>query len=151
MTPDESDQIDFLLTRYGQLAQEHGVRNQVVHRTFYLSLIFGVALLGLHSRANTAPERGVLAALGTLIFFSLGLWTRSYINGRNDTQRQKDAIIDELRARDCDFRDINSVGVIFPSSEERDDWEDRWKDPLLQCYYAIITFLSLLIGVGFAI
>jgi len=145
MSPDDSERVDFLLTRYGQLNQEHSARNQVIHRTFYLSLIFGMALLGLGSRAEASPENAVLAILGALIFTSLGLWTRSYVTGRNDTQRQREVIINELETNEYDFQTLDGVRTFFPEESERDRWERTYKDKLLYVYYMAAVILSLLI------
>ena len=147
MPPDDSERIDFLLTRYGQLNQEHIVRNQVIHRTFYLSLIFGMALLGLSSRVEHSPENAVLALLGALIFTSLGLWTRSYVNGRTDTQRQRDEIIKELKANEYDFQTLDGVRAAFPKESERDRWERVYKNNLLYLYYVTAVILALLVSI----
>jgi len=133
MSPDDSERVDFLLTRYGQLNQEHSARNQVIHRTFYLSLIFGMALLGLGSRAEASPENAVLAILGALIFTSLGLWTRSYVTGRNDTQRQREVIINELETNEYDFQTLDGVRTFFQKNRNVTDGREYIKTNFSMC------------------
>jgi hypothetical protein len=143
MALDDSDRIDFLLTRYGQLNQEHSNRNQVIQRTFYLSLIFGIALLGLGIRADSGLETGLLSILGVFIFFSLGLWTRTYVNGRKDTQRQREEIEEELQTFDFGFNELRAETDTFPDEGGRDWWERLIKNQLLYLYYAAVVLLSL--------
>jgi hypothetical protein len=149
MTVSGSDPIDFLLTRYSQLTQRLSTQNQVIHRTFYLSLVFGVALLSLGFQADSPLQRGMLSVLGAFIFISLGLWTRTYVNGRNETQRQRDKIINELKTHKYDFHEIDGVTAVFPSETKRDRWEEAAiKNKLLYIYYVAVFSSSVIIFAG---
>ena len=163
MTLNDSDRIEFLLTRYGQLNQQLNTLNQVVHRIFYLSLVFGVALLSLGFQADSSLQRGKLSILAAFIFLSLGLWTRTYLNGRKEAQRQRGEIINELADYEYDFRSLDGATDIFPKEGKRDWWEKeirrlkikeispnitdrdlgkiKIKAILLHLYYSIIAIL----------
>ena len=144
MTLNHSERIDFLLTRYGQLTQQLSTLNQVIHRIFYLSIVFGVALLSLGFQADFPLQRGKLSILGALIFISLGLWTRTYINGRKETQRQQEEIIEELKAQTYDFHNLEGVTAVFPSEAKREMWEnDMITNKLLIIYYASVSVGSV--------
>ncbi|WP_157525728.1 hypothetical protein [Halorientalis sp. IM1011] len=148
MTPDESENTDLLLTRYDQISQEHNHYNTVIHRTFYLSLVFLSAFLGLFLQESTDESRTVLCFFVGVVFFSLGLWTRTYQNGRRQSENLQNAIVSELTAKDYNFDEIDGIESLFPSGESRKKWErNRIKDTGLLGYYAVVAFLSIVLTI----
>jgi tryptophan 2,3-dioxygenase len=146
MSDENNDKTQFLLTRYGQINQKHSLHSQVIHRTFYLSLVFLGVLLGAFTQLNSRSNRTILFLFAGLIFASLLLWTRTYHNGRNDFNRQREEIIDELEAMELSFSEIERVGEVFPKDAGREDWEkDSTTNRALQVYYVILS-VSPIIG-----
>jgi len=152
MAPDDPDKIDFLLERYGQISQKHSHTNLVIHRTFYFSLVIFGALFGFLFQLDDNILQRLTSGFGAAIFLALWLWTRSYINGRNDFNNQQKEIIKELDGIEYKFESINSIGDIFPErldgggksskSKDREWWEEKSvKNRLLQSYY-----IALMIG-----
>jgi len=147
MSDTNPERIDFLLTRYGQLTEKQSHYNTVIHRTFYLSLIFFGVVISAGSRFDIALKTASLFSGAAIIFVLLYYWTRSYQNGRNSVNNQKKSIIDELKYNDFSFYKLSGVKSIFPEydvkkSKEREDWEQNKKtNRILRMYYLTISLL----------
>jgi len=151
--PDDEDNIDFLLTRYSQINQKHSHHSEVIHRTFYLSLIFLGVIINAIIQSTDVLVQVSLCGLTALIFFALMLWTRTYTNGRKDFNRQKNEIIAELQQCEYGFSKIDQVNTLFPDDDNRDWWEtSKPKNYVLLSYYTSVILISivfvLLFGTG---
>lgn len=145
-TEPEPNQLQFLLDRYSQLNQRHNTNNQIVHTTFYLSVVFFGILLGGVPQISERRFRLALYIFAGFIFMAMFLWTRTYLNGRDEIARQKEAVLRELEATEYSFNHIDSIRQLFTDDDYRDFWEtSEIKDQLLQIYYLVLAGLSVTI------
>lgn len=138
------DETEFLLQRYGQLCQQHANKNQIIHTTFYLSVIFFGILLGAVTQLSSREARSALYLFAAFIFFSMLLWTRTYENSRKELQLQENAIIQELKTWEFGFQNSDSVEAFIASGQVQDTWEKR-KEIILQIYYLSLSIFAIVI------
>lgn len=147
-TDSESNQLQFLISRYSQLNQQHTTNNQIIHTTFYLSVVFFGILLGGVSQLSDGIFKTALYLFAGFIFLAMLLWTRTYLNGRNVVTQQKETVLRELEAGQYSFKYADSVDQFFPDESRRDFWEKSgFKDRLLQAYYLVLAALSVAIPI----
>lgn len=149
VTLDTGAQLDLLVQRYGQLRELVENKNKVIYQLFYLSVVFiGVVIGGYGTVRSTTDALPWFALFTSAVFVSMLLWTRTYINSRNEVHATIDAVYDEIEALDIELGSTRGEQLFRrrPKSDAsaRDWWERQGiKNTLLQLYYLVLSIVPL--------
>ena len=135
--------ISALLDRYEHLNNAHYQHNQVIHMTFYLSVVFFGALLSIIFTAN--PEGSLLPVLSlftSIVFLLLGVWAWRYNHGREQIKARKAIIQKELQKKDLNMADYNIEDTFFIRHGHT---ADPYKKVIHTAYYIILAVSSVAI------
>lgn len=143
VTETKVGELEFLTLRYHRLVESTMKTNQIIHTTFYISV---VALGGL---ASVAPSLGNFAARGSLyvvtsvLFLAMLGLTKTYINSRKVLEHQMAALVEDIKRNDYDLDNLTAGDYFSKSSEyDQDSWESK-KDYALLSYYAAVAILFI--------
>ena len=141
-------ELEFLMYRYDQLIEDQIHTNQIIHSTFYISIVVFGALLGGIPQLENIFARVVLYGFSATIFLAMFGWTKTYLNTRSENEKRQNDVLEAVRAIDRPYTEIDSVGAFFsdPDDYRRDKWEQDWrKEIILQVYYVALAVISLLV------
>lgn len=141
-------EIQFLMDRYHQLVDEQMLTNEIIHTTFYISIVVFGALIGVIPQTSTFLTRGVLSIFASGVFFAMFLWTKTYLNSRREITNQMAAIIEQFKESELVFEKISPPETYFsePADYRQDAWEQNWtKERLLLLYYLGLSGASLIV------
>ncbi|WP_275882456.1 hypothetical protein [Halorhabdus sp. BNX81] len=142
--------LDFLMDRYSQLVEEQMTTNEIIHTTFYISIVVFGALVGVLPQSSTFLTRGILSIFASGVFLAMFLWTRTYLNSRKEISNHLEDIINEFENVNFDFETVDSPDQFFsaPADYREDSWEQNWtKERLLLLYYLGLSIASLSIPI----
>ncbi len=124
------------------------VTNEIIHTTFYISIVVFGALIGVVPQTSSLLTRGVLSVFAAGIFFAMFLWTKTYLNSRREITNQMALIIEQFEEAEFEFERISSPAAYFsdPAEYREDTWEQNWtKERLLLLYYLGLSGASLVV------
>lgn len=138
-------ELELLATRYDRIIESTMTINQIIHRTFYLSVVAAGILIGTLPQVSSILSRGPLYLFGALLFVAMYGWNQTYINSRSTLIEQMAAITRRIEETEYDFEDLDA-GTLFSANLEYEQagWESL-KETMLQLYYLGMTGLLLLI------
>ncbi|RAW45594.1 hypothetical protein DQW50_08600 [Halorubrum sp. 48-1-W] len=149
----DADEIRFLSDRYQQLTENQMENNQIIHTTFYISVVFFGAMVGVIPEIETRLSRVGLYAFSSGVFVSLLLWTRTYLNNRRVNEEKINEILTEMNREDRTLGGITSPEKYFPDpgDQRQDFWTKRkgrfgYKEIMLQSYYVGLALIAVLVG-----
>ncbi len=133
--------VEILLHRFDQLNDAHYEHNQVIHTTFYLSVVFFAGLLSIVF--TTDPEGSLVPLLSffaSIVFLFLGVWAWRYNHGREEIKHRKQMIREELQRLDLGFSgDFNIDDTFFVRHTHT---ADPYKKIIHTSYYILLAILS---------
>ena len=140
-------EIQFLMDRYHQLVDEQMLTNEIIHTTFYISIVVFGALVGVIPQTSTFITRGVLSVFASGIFFAMFLWTKTYLNSRQEITNQTAFITEQFEAAKFYFEKVYPPEAYFsePADYRRDAWEQNWTKERLFLYYLGLSGASLIV------
>lgn len=141
------DEIDFMMTRYYQLIEQQLSTNEIIHTTFYISIVVFGAIVGVIPQLSAIEMRAPLYLFGAGIFFAMFLWTRTYLNTRQELEAQIATLLEQFSRSDSSFMNLDEIDQFFPEPGDfrYDRWEQNWlKERMLMGYYVALSGVSLL-------
>jgi len=152
---DSSDTLSFLMHRYDQLLKENMTTNEMIHNTFYISIVVFGALIGVVPQLASVLPRATVYLFAAGIFLAMFLWTRTYLNSRQEVETQMQQIVKSVEQLDDPINGNRPVEEYFskPDDFRQDRWEQDWiKERILMLYYlALSSFSMLIFGLDMAI
>lgn len=139
-------ELEFLMNRYDQLVEQQMSTNEIIHNTFYISIVVFGALVSVIPQLEEFIIRSVLYVFASGIFFAMLLWNRTYLNTRAELQRHMSNVISEIERREFNFAMLNEPGDFFsgPGDFHHDRWEQNWtKEKMLSLYYLTLSGISI--------
>lgn len=134
--------IEALLNRYEHLNHAHYQHNQVIHTTFYLSIVFFAGLLSIIF--TTDPEGSLIPILSfftSIIFLLLGVWAWRYNHGREQIKMKKSMIQKELE--ECRVSTSGDFDLSDTFFIRHDHTADSYKKVIHTSYYVILSVASI--------
>ncbi|MFC5278960.1 hypothetical protein ACFPM1_09360 [Halorubrum rubrum] len=148
----DGDELQFLSERYQQLSENQMQNNQIIHTTFYISVVFFGAMVGVIPTIETQPSRVGLYGFSVGVFLALLLWTRTYINRRVNEEKINE-VLTALNQENRTLGGIASPERYFPDpgDQRQDFWTKRrgrfgLKEIMLQSYYFGLAVIAVLIA-----
>lgn len=142
--PGGTSKVEVLLYRYEHLNDAHYQHNQVIHTTFYLSIVFFAGFLSIVFTADASGSYvNLISGFASVIFGLLGIWAWRYNRGREEIKHRQAIIRDELGRYDFDLVGDRTLEDTF--FFEHDHSADQYKKYLHTSYYVILAALSLVV------
>lgn len=139
-----SEKTEVLLQRYEHLNVAHYQHNQVIHTTFYLSVVFFAGFLSIIFTVGTDGSFiPLLSLFASVIFLLLGVWAWRYNRGREEIKDRQRIIKEELGRTEFDLLDDRTIEDTF--FIEHDHSGDAYKKVWHTSYYLILALLSFVI------
>lgn len=141
-------ELEFLMRRNQQLIQVINHSNEIIHTTFYISIVvFGIILGAIPQLANPL-SRASLYVFAAAIFLAMYLWTRTYVNTRSEVEDQLHRVAESISELDVERFEVGHPSTYFsdPVDYRKDRWED-FKERFLVYYYLGLAGISVAIMV----
>lgn len=141
-----SERIEVLLLRYEQLNHSHYQHSNVIHTTFYLSVVFFAGLLSvvLTSQVSDIYLAGIGLFAGFL-FLILGNWAWRYLRGREEIKRRQQLVKEEIGRHDYGLDGDRTIEDTF--FFEHGERVEQFKKYFHLGYYALLTTISMIVAV----
>ena len=138
--------VESLLYRFEQLNHAHYEHNQVIHTTFYLSVVFFAGLLSIIFTSNPGNSFiPILSIFASFVFLLLGVWAWRYNHGREEIKKRKSMIQKELKQYDFEFsRNFSMSDTFFVRHSHT---ADPYKKVIHTVYYVLLAVFSLAVPI----
>lgn len=141
----EIGELELLSRRYDRLVESTMTINQIIHRTFYLSVVAAGILIGSLPQVSTLLSRVPLYLFGALLFIAMFGWNQTYLNSRETLIDQLDAVANRIEETEYDLKTLDA-GNYFSTNDKYEEkkWES-YKSLLLPAYYLCMTAILLVV------
>lgn len=153
-TNSDFDKLEFLIQRYYELRDNQMQNNQIIHTTYYISIVFFGAMISFLPELSSDSLRLFSYLFASGVFISMLLWTHIYIKNRKDNEKIINMVLSKINSTDTDISDVDDLGEFFPDpNDERKDIGTKatWrgiglKEFLLYSYYLGLSAIALILA-----
>lgn len=146
----EMEELEFLMSRYDRISESYMTTNQIIHNTFYISVVAIAGTAGVIPQLNDFRARTVLFISASFLFVAMYGWTKTYLNSRQELDKGTKRIVEIIEEVDYRFEHFSTTDFFNKTEEYNRAWWEPRKDAFLEYYYlglATAAIFAMLIDV----
>ena len=147
-TEPDIGELEFLMSRYDRIIESTMTVNQIIHTTFYVSVVAIAGTAGVLPQFSDLGSRIVLYVALSFLFVAMFGWTRTYLTSRRTLEKGMSRTAEVIAAANFEMENV-SVEEFFSTADDydRDHWESRKENMLMAYYLGVAGFAIVALAV----